>query len=87
MRYCSNCANRHTPLCDTCLSIEHPSRKASEPSMFCNMPEIETDHVEWKKITTKETVQALEKIIRRHLEEGVPIPVCVVLSYNKIKEV
>ena len=68
---CESCMNRRTPLCELCTCVEHPSGKASRPTLFVPGEGREND---------------LSREVALHIEAklllGAPIPVNWVLCYN-----
>lgn len=71
MQYeCKDCANQATALCEKCLFVTKPSGDTDKPTGF----------VQLKNIPLCAT---RKEYIAKCLEENAPIPIKVVLGYNK----
>lgn len=84
---CSTCVNRNSPLCELCTQITSPSGKERRPKYYMRIMELEPFAPELKVPLGLNT--ELEKraiTIARYLGAGLPIPIRVVLEYNKIAE-
>ena len=70
---CKDCANRNTPICDQCTFITNPSGNVQRPSCFCRLSQIKPSDV-------------LATQIGMFMEHRLPIPVSIVIDYNKLTE-
>ena len=71
MYNCKECANRGTPLCNECSSITKPSGEETRPTRFV-------------KLIPIGKVDKLIINIAAYIDRKKPIPLGMVLEYNKL---
>ena len=80
---CATCVNRNSPLCELCTQILSPSGKERKPKYYIGQVEVEPIDPELK---FDSEVERRAFLIAKHLISGLPIPIRIVLEYNKLSE-
>jgi hypothetical protein len=70
---CTECANRRTPVCKVCHTIETPSGTPKRPTYF----------VPYQMLPPKTAAGSYADIIMRYVIEGIPVPMVLVMKYNQ----
>ena len=71
---CLKCTNAATPMCTVCLHVQTPSGAVKKPSLFSS---IEKDD------KTSNVTNVTAKILE-YISQEKPVPVCLVIYYNKL---
>lgn len=84
---CKRCVNRASPLCEICTTITSPGGKENKPRYYVKQGDIENPIV---KITfphnKSEVCKKKALSIGVFLQNGVPIPMKLVMEYNRLAE-
>lgn len=90
---CDDCANKATPLCRACITIEQPSGSCTRPTGFVRTVALEKvfcdEDVEEVAREARKTMEgpALATEILGYLLAGKPIPIATVMRFNGLCEV
>ena len=77
---CGLCCNRKTPLCNSCSVITAPDGTVNRPRYFVRMSDEEIHVIEENGA---DMLENLALYIVRSVELGVPIPVALVMLWNR----
>ena len=77
---CSRCCNKRTPLCNSCSIITASDGTVSKPKYFVGLSDEEIRVIE---DSGADILEDLALYIVRSVELGVPIPVALVMLWNR----
>lgn len=77
---CTRCANRRSPLCELCTTIQSPDSLPGEPKYFI---ELEGAIPIERTSELNERGRACGEMIEKYLWAGSPVPIALVMEYNK----
>ncbi len=80
---CNNCANRRSPLCELCTQVTSPDGTKHKPKYYVEFTGDSGKYdVDGRPITNPRGEECAKKL-ERYLREGSPLPVALVMEYNK----
>lgn len=77
---CARCANKRTPMCTACSVVTAPDGTRSKPKYFVGLSDEEIHVIEE---SGDDMLEDLALYIVRSIELGVPIPVALVMLWNR----
>ena len=80
---CGLCANKRTPVCDKCTIVQATDGTVSKPKYFVGLSDEEIHVIEE---SGADILENLALYIVRSVELGVPIPVALVMLWNRKRE-
>lgn len=80
---CGLCANKRTPMCDMCTIVQATDGTVSKPKYFVGLSDEEIHVIEE---SGADILENLALYIVRSVELGVPIPVALVMLWNRKRE-
>lgn len=80
---CGLCANKRTPMCDKCTIVQATDGTVSKPKYFVGLSDEEIHVIEE---SGADILENLALYIVRSVELGVPIPVALVMLWNRKRE-
>lgn len=85
---CTRCANRRSPLCELCSQVTSPGGTEHKPKYFVEFTGATRMWAEGepRRPFESERGEACAKMLEEYLREGSPIPVALVMEYNKFAE-
>ena len=86
---CKTCVNRGSPLCELCTHIASPSGKERKPTYYIAQSSIlrAGGRSRFQEHPTENNeIESLAKFITSFLCQRVPIPISVVMEYNRKTE-
>ncbi|MBE6547938.1 MAG: hypothetical protein E7667_03545 [Ruminococcaceae bacterium] len=81
---CARCANKRTPMCTACSVVTAPDGTQSKPKYFVRLSDEEIRVIGASEGNDLSADLAL--YIRTAVEKGVPIPLALVMIWNRQKE-
>lgn len=81
---CGFCANKRTPLCDACSVIRAPDGEVSKPKYFVRLSDKPIHIVGYGG--SGDIFEEISVYIKESAEERLPIPVALIMRYNKLAE-
>ena len=88
---CDDCANKRTPMCAACTVVTAPDGTVSKPKYFVRLSS-EKLHIMDQSAArellgdTHEPIDDIRCYIKESADRALPIPVALVMRYNKILE-
>ena len=82
---CTRCANRHSPLCELCTQVTSPDGTKHKPKYYVEFTGVNGRYAGCKpnRPFNSERGEECAKMLERYLSEGSPLPVALVMEYNK----
>ena len=77
MYSCDRCANKGTPICKVCTHITSPQGVVRKPKYYVFTIDI---------ATLPSAIEERQRAISRYLNAGLPVPIRLVMEYNKFVE-
>ena len=76
---CSNCANRHSPLCELCTQVTAPDGTESKPKYFITLTEF-WPCGQYRRLEGR--AETCAQLLELYVRSGWPLPVGIVVEYN-----
>lgn len=76
---CSNCANRHSPLCELCTQVTAPDGTESKPKYFITLTEFMPSG-QYRRLEGR--AETCAQLLELYVRSGWPLPVGIVMEYN-----
>ena len=85
---CKRCANRRSPLCETCSQVTSPDGTEHKPKYYVEFTGVTRMTVDDapRRPFKRERGEAYARMLEEYLREGSPIPIALVMEYNRHAE-
>lgn len=83
---CTRCANRRSPLCELCSQVTSPDGTEHKPKFYIEFASESGKYDADARPFKNERGEACAQRLERYLREGSPLPIALVMEYNKFAE-